>query len=72
MRILRENKIGLMRLGIVTLVFFLIIFAGLPLKIYHFTLFNSGVSLVIGVLVLMWAIFLVLSWITDGFRQKNL
>ena len=72
MKILRENKIGLMRLGIVTSAFFLIIFAVLPLKIYHFTLFNSGVSLVIGVLVLMWAMFLILSWITDGFQQKSL
>ncbi len=72
MKIPSELKIGLTRLVIVFSAFFFIVLLSFPLKIYHFTLFNSGVSLVIGVLVLMWAVFLVLSWITDGFRQKNL
>ena len=53
MRIPHEIKGGLTRLGIVVLAFLLIAFMVFPLQIYHFTLLNSGVSVVIAILVLV-------------------
>ena len=72
MRIPLEIKVGLTRLGIVVLLFLLIAFIIFPLKIYHFTLFNSGVSAVIAILVLVWVICSVSLWIAEGFRHKPL
>ena len=72
MRIFHENATGLIRLGIVFLAFLLITFIVLPLKIYHFTLFNSGISVVVAILVLVWIVYSVSIWIADGFRHKNL
>jgi len=71
MRILHEMKKGLVRLGIVALAFLLIILMVFPLKIYRFTLFNSGVSIIIATLVLVWIIYSVSSWIAEGFWHKN-
>jgi len=42
-----------------------------PLKTYHSTLFNSGISAVVAILVLAWIVCSVSSWITEGFRHKN-
>ena len=72
MRIPHEVKGGLTRLGIVVLAFLLIAFMVFPLEVYHFTLFNSGVSVVVAILVLVWAVYSVSSWIAEGFGQKNL
>jgi len=65
-------KNGLTRLGIVILGVFFIVFITIPLKIYHFTLFNSGVSAVVAILVLIWIIYAVSFWIAEGFRKKSL
>ena len=67
-----EMKNGLTRLGIVVLGVFFIVFITIPLKIYHFTLFNSGVSAVVAILALVWIVYSVLSWIAEGFLHKNL
>ena len=72
MNALHEIKNGLTRLGIVVLGVFFIVFITIPLKIYHFTLFNSGVSVVVATLALVWIIYSALSWIAEGFRHRNL
>ena len=69
MRIHHEIKGGLTRLGIVVLAFLLIAFMVFPLQIYHFTLLNSGVSVVIAILVLVWVGYSVSVWISEGFRK---
>ena len=65
-------KTGLIRIGIVVFGLLLITFIVFPLEIHHSTLFNSGVSSVVAVLVLVWIVYSVSSWITEGFRHKNL
>ena len=72
MRIPRKMKAGLTRLGIVVLAFLLIAFMVFPLRIYHFTLFNSGVSAVVAILALVWIVYSISSWIAEGSRHKNL
>ena len=72
MTVSREMKAGLTRLGIVVLAFLLVAFMVFPLRIYHFTLFNSGVSAVVAILALIWIVCSVSSWIAEGFRHKNL
>jgi len=72
MRIFHELQIGLTRLSIVISAFLLIVFIIFPLDIYYFTLFNSGVSVVIVLMVLAWVIYAVSVWIGEGFRHKNL
>ena len=72
MNALHEMKNGLTRLGIVILGIFFIVFITIPLKIYHFTLFNSGVSIVVGILALLWFFYSVSSWVTAGFRRRSL
>ena len=62
-----RNLGGLTRLGIVVLAFLLIDFMVYPLQIYNFTLFNSGVSVVIAILVLVWVGYSVSVWISEGF-----
>ena len=52
--------------------YFFIVFITIPLKIYHFTLFNSGVSIVVGILALLWFFYSVSSWVTAGFRRRSL
>ena len=71
MRTLHELKIGLTRLGIVVSAYLLITLMVFPLKTYHSTLFNSGISAVVAILVLAWIVCSVSSWITEGFRHKN-
>ena len=51
MRIFHEFKAGLTRLGVVVLGCLSIALVMFPLEIYHFTLFNSGVSVVVVILV---------------------
>ncbi len=41
------------------------------LKIRHFTPFNSGVSIVIGLLALGWLGYSVVAWVAAGFRDKS-
>ena len=72
MTVSRETKAGLTRLGIVVLAFLLIAFMVFPLRIYHFTLFNSGVAAVVAFLALVWIVYSISSWIAEGFRHKNL
>ena len=69
MRIPHEIKGGLTRLGIVVLAFLLIAFMVFPLQIYYFTLFNSGVSVVIAILVLVWVGYSVSVWVSEGFSK---
>ena len=70
MRTFPELKSGLTRLGIVVSACLLISLMVPLLKIYHFTLFNSGVSAVVAILVLIWIIYSVSFWIAEGFRKK--
>ena len=72
MRTFPELKAGLTRLGIVASACLLISLMVPLLKIYHFTLFNSGVSAVVAILALVWIVYSVLSWIAEGFLHKNL
>ena len=72
MRTFPELKAGLTRLGIVVSACLLISLMVPLLKIYHFTLFNSGVSAVVAILALVWIVYSVLSWIAEGFLHKNL
>jgi len=71
MRVPNKIKGRLVRSGIVAVSCLLIIFISLPLKIYHSTFYNSGVSVVIVVLVLVWVIYLVLGWIAGGESKKT-
>ena len=45
------------------------IFILFPLKTHHSTLFNSGVSVVIAILVLAWIVYSVSGWIAEGGRK---
>ena len=69
MRVPSEMKAGLLRLVVVVLAFLLIAFMVFPLQIYYFTLFNSGVSVVIAILVLVWVGYSVSVWVSEGFRK---
>ena len=59
----------LARSGVVILSCLLIAFILFPLKIHHSTLFNSGVSVVIAILVLAWIVYSVSGWIAEGGRK---
>ena len=69
MRIRYKIKGKLARLVVVALSCLLISFILFPLKIHHSTLFNSGVSVVIGILVLVWIVYSVADWTAEGGRK---
>ena len=69
MRIRYKIKGKLARLVVVALSCLLISFILFPLKIHRFTLFNSGVSVVIAILVLVWIVYSVSGWIAEGGRK---
>ena len=63
-------KRGLMRLGILASIFLLIGWVVFPLKIHHFTPFNSGVSIVIAIFAVIWLIYSIAIWIGEGFKMS--
>ena len=62
---------GWIRLGIVVLALLVLGFIIPFLKIYNFSAFNSGVSTIIGLIALVWLIYSVFSWVSDGFKNKG-
>ena len=61
-------KSGLMRLGVLVSGLLFLGWVILPLNIYNFAPFNSGVSTVIGILALLWLVYTVGTWIMEGFK----
>tara|TARA_B100000949_G_scaffold46577_1_gene40341 strand:+ start:569 stop:766 length:198 start_codon:yes stop_codon:yes gene_type:complete len=62
-------KSGLMRLGVLVSGLLFLGWVILPLNIYNFAPFNSGVSTVIGILALLWLVYTVGTWIMEGFKK---
>ena len=57
-----------MRLGVLVSGLLFLGWVILPLNIYNFAPFNSGVSTVIGILALLWLVYTVGTWIMEGFN----
>jgi len=66
-----KNKKGFVRLGIVIAGILIIGFIIPFLQIFHFSQFNSGVSTVIGVIALVWLVYWIISWVSEGFTSKE-
>ena len=62
-------KSGLLRLGVLVSGLLFLGWVILPLNIYNFAPFNSGVSTVIGILALLWLVYTVGTWIMEGFKK---
>ena len=69
MRVPYEIRGGLTRLAILVSACLLIAFLIPPLKVYHFTPFNSGISIVIAVPALIWIVYSVLIWVAEGLKR---
>ncbi len=65
---MNSNK-GWIRLGIVVAGLLALGFILPFLKIYHFSPFNSGVSIIIGFSAAVWFVYSIVFWIIEGFKN---
>jgi len=65
---MKPNK-GWIRLSIVALGLIVVGLIIPSLKIYQFSPFNSGVSIIIALLAVLWLVYSILSWVIEGFKN---
>ncbi len=64
-----KNIKGWVRLGMVGAGLLVIGFILPSLKIYQFTPFNSGVSIIIGLSAAVWMVYSIFTWVVEGFKN---